>query len=137
MAGAEQLGLTKKQLWEAEHSEPPPRYPPPDFSPAPSVNSEKNKRLASGLCEQRRNLSGSCFNVTPPEDSRFDDRYHRQVDKVPDVNYDLSYFPTDLHVSKIAKKTRKTRKGTRVSDALATEIDIQKELQAQKERELM
>nr|XP_054922491.1 DNA-directed RNA polymerase III subunit RPC7-like [Dermacentor andersoni] len=136
MFTAEQLGFTKNQLEEAKHSEPPPRYPPPDFSPAPSVNSEKNKRLASGLCEQRRNFSESCFNVPPPEESGHDDRYHRQVYKAPDVNYDFSYFPTDLHVSNEAKKTKKTHKSTRASDALAIEIDIQKELQAQREREM-
>lgn len=134
----EQLGLTRQEAAVTLSLQPPPTFPPLDFSPAPLVNSEENTYLAVLLREQRRNLRESGFNVqpcTPPQIvERYSDRY--QAPKAPEVAYDLSYFPSELKISKKKKKARKSlQKSSKGCDAIATGIDIQKKLQALEETE--
>ncbi|KAH9370286.1 hypothetical protein HPB48_007377 [Haemaphysalis longicornis] len=111
---------------------------PLDFSPAPLVHSEENTYLAVLLREQRRSLRESGFNVepcTPPQIvERYSDRY--QAPKAPEIAYDMSYFPSELKISKKKKKARKSPlKSSKGCDAIATGIDIQKKLQALEETE--
>lgn len=134
----EQLGLTRQEAAATLSLQPPPTFPPLDFSPAPLVHSEENTYLAVLLREQRRSLRESGFNVepcTPPQIvERYSDRY--QAPKAPEIAYDMSYFPSELKISKKKKKVRKIPpKSSKGCDAIATGIDIQKKLQALEETE--
>uniref|UniRef100_A0A1E1XV22 Putative dna-directed rna polymerase iii subunit rpc7-like protein n=1 Tax=Amblyomma sculptum TaxID=1581419 RepID=A0A1E1XV22_AMBSC len=133
----EQLGLTRQEAALTLCQQPPPAFPPLDFSPAPLVNSGENTYLAVLLREQRKNLRESSFNVAPCKPpqivERYSDRY--QVPKAPDVVFDFSYFPSELKVAKKAKKTKKPAKASKGRDAIATGLDIQKKLQALEETE--
>ncbi|KAH7962231.1 hypothetical protein HPB52_014947 [Rhipicephalus sanguineus] len=84
----EQLGLTRQEAALTLCAQPPPAFPPLDFSPAPLVNSEENTYLAVLLHEQRKNLLASSFNILPckPQQTveRYSDRYRV---KAPDVIY--------------------------------------------------
>ncbi|CAN8005253.1 unnamed protein product [Ixodes hexagonus] len=128
----EQLGLTRADAALPPILQPPPAYPPLEFSPAPLVNSGENLYLAALLRDQRRNMSESGFNVpplAPPQlVERYSDRY--QAPKAPEVVYDLSYFPAELRGTKKAKKRPKASKPTK-----AANLDVQKKLQALEETE--
>uniref|UniRef100_A0A0K8RHM0 Putative dna-directed rna polymerase iii subunit rpc7-like protein n=1 Tax=Ixodes ricinus TaxID=34613 RepID=A0A0K8RHM0_IXORI len=103
----EQLGLTRADAALPPILQPPPAYPPLEFSPAPLVNSEENIYLAALLRDQRRNMFESGFNVqplAPPQlVERYSDRY--QAPKAPEVVYDLSYFPAELRSTKKVQKS--------------------------------
>ncbi|CAN8011525.1 unnamed protein product [Ixodes persulcatus] len=128
----EQLGLTRADAALPPILQPPPAYPPLEFSPAPLVNSEENIYLAALLRDQRRNMFESGFNVqplAPPQlVERYSDRY--QAPKAPEVVYDLSYFPAELRSTKKVKKRPKVSKPSK-----AANLDVQKKLQALEETE--
>ncbi|KAH6928562.1 hypothetical protein HPB50_016992 [Hyalomma asiaticum] len=126
-------GLTAEELKETEHSVPPPSYPEllPGFSPKCSDNSEEDKHMACALNEQRRKFVESAFNIPPLKKPRFDDKYHRQVHTPPAVNYDSSYFPAEL---KVSKKARRARKSSETSVA-QIDIEIETELKTPEEQE--
>ncbi|KAL1421872.1 hypothetical protein MTO96_022587 [Rhipicephalus appendiculatus] len=132
----EQLGLTRQEAALTLCAQPPPAFPPLDFSPAPLVNSEENTYLAVLLHEQRKNLLASSFNILPckPQQTveRYSDRYRV---KAPDVIYDFDYFPAELKISKKTKKRKKSANIAGGGDSIATGIDIQKKLQALEEKE--
>ncbi|KAL3251017.1 hypothetical protein MRX96_055280 [Rhipicephalus microplus] len=108
MFNSSQLGLATEDLDE-EHLEPPPLYPPWQCPVPPLEISQEDTHLTSALVEQPRKFYESGFNVPPPKKPRID-RYCFKVVPMPPprVHYDSSYFPDELKVSKMAKKTKRS-----------------------------
>ncbi|KAL1439151.1 hypothetical protein MTO96_047431 [Rhipicephalus appendiculatus] len=123
MLNSAQLRRATEEPDEEEHSEPPPLYPPWQCPEPPLVISEEDKQLASDLAEQRRKFIESGFNVPPPKKPRLY-WYCPEVVEPPRVNYDSSYFPDELKVSKKAKKNKRS------SQTCVAQIDIEQELLA-------
>ncbi|KAL1478548.1 hypothetical protein MTO96_034999 [Rhipicephalus appendiculatus] len=121
MLNSTQLRRATEEPDEEEHLEPPPLLGSV-LSP-PLVISEEDKQLVSALAEQRRKFIESGFNVPPPKKPRLD-WYSLQVVEPPRVNYDSSYFPDELKVSKKAKKNKRS------SQTFVAQIDIEQELLA-------
>ncbi|KAG0424496.1 hypothetical protein HPB47_028283 [Ixodes persulcatus] len=121
----EQLGLTRADAALPPILQPPPAYPPLEFSPAPLVNSEENIYLAALLRDQRRNMFESGFNVQPLAPPQLVERT-----SLIHLRADLSYFPAELRSTKKVKKRPKVSKPSK-----AANLDVQKKLQALEETE--
>lgn len=100
------------------------------------MESEENSYLAALLKDQRRNFQESGFNIAPCVPAqiveRYSDRY--QAPKAPEILYDLSYFPAELHPAKKIKKARQAAATSKPKPSVAG-VDLQKRLQALEETE--
>nr|XP_037280484.1 DNA-directed RNA polymerase III subunit RPC7-like [Rhipicephalus microplus] len=124
MLNSSQLRLAAEELDE-EHLEPPPLYPPWQCPVPPLEISQEDTHLTSALVQQPRKFYKSGFNVPPPKKPRIDHYCFKVVPMPPPrVHYDSSYFPDELKVSKMAKKTKRS------SQTSVAQVNIEQELLA-------